>query len=228
MVWRGDEDGLPTSIHREVHKGLRFALSAVLNVAATSTAHPDSLEQLGRAWRDVSQLLAMHRRQQTAFVDPVLARHAPQHRIRLAEANAAIATATQRLDRAVPDILEAPPEQQSALLEQVYLDVARLISLSFGHFHDEELDVMRSLRHSLGPDQLEMFRVELRNDIAPAEMETLLRSMMPALSLAERVDVLDELQRSTSLEGFEGYRAAVETALEPSAYRDVAQALRLR
>jgi hypothetical protein len=226
MAWRRD-DGLPPSIHREVHKGIRFALGAVLNVAASATPHPDSLDALERAWRDVSRLLSMHRRQQSVVIRPVLARTAAHHLARLGADGVALTAICSRLDAAIADIADAPLDDQWALLEQFYLDLADLTGATFAHLRFVEVEVMASLRDALTADQLQALRRRLRDDVTPDEIDTLLGSMMPALNVVERIDVVDELQRSTDGERFEGYRVAVERALGAADYHELAHALRL-
>lgn len=227
MGGQGVEDSLPTNIYREPHKGLRHAVTSMLTAAGAATAHPDSLASLAAQWSNVSTLLAMHHRQEARFLDPVLARHAPQHRARLAADNTEMSDATRRLDRAMSELLDAAPEQQWRLLEQIYLDLADYVAKTLIHFAFEDGEIMRSLRTALDARQLELFRVELRNDITHFEMTLLLSSMMPALNIVERVDVLADLQADTSVENFEVYRAATEAALGPGRYRDLARAVGL-
>ena len=227
MAGRGDDDGLPINVFREVHKGLRFATSAILNNAARATAHPASLDALARAWADVSQLLTMHHRHGASIVEPILAVHAPELVARLADDDVVLVSATRRLDRAATAIVRAPADHQWSLLEEFYLGVADLAATVFGHLRFREVEVMGSLRLAMSDDDLERLRVRLRDDVTPTEMETLLRAMMPVLNLAERIDVLDDLQRSTDDERFEAYRSAVETALGSREYHDLAHALRL-
>lgn len=227
MGGRGLDDSLPTNIYRESHKGLRYALTSVLTAAGHATAHPDSLAALAARWSNVSTLLAMHHRHEARFLDPVLARHAPQHRVRLAADNATMSDATRRLDQSMSILLDSPREQQWCLLEQLYLDLAVYVAQTLVHFAFEDAEVMRSLRGALDARQLEMFRVELRNDITHFEMTLLLKAMMPALNFVERIDVLTDLRSDTSPENFEVYRAATEEALGTDDYRELAYAIGL-
>lgn len=227
MASRGLDDSLPTSIYREPHKGLRYAMTGALTAAGNATAHPDSLAALAAQWADVSALFAMHHRQESCFLDPVIARHAPQHRARLAADNSAMVDATHRLDHAMSSLLAGPPEQQWCLLEQFYLDLATYVADTLIHFRFEDTEIMPSLRGALDARQLEMFRVELRNDITHVEMTLLIKLMMPALNFVERIDVLTDLQSDMSAADFEDYRCVAEEAVGPDQYRDLAQAIGL-
>lgn len=218
-------DELAPSIYREFHKALRHALCSTLTTVGAATAHPSSLADVNAAWRDLLALISTRERLDATLCGPVIARHAPTTVARLDADCIAISRAMEALGRSADRLIDAQPEDQWCVLEQFYLELADLVALYMPHLRFKENDVMRELNSSMSGAELSSLRNDLGRSITGDEMNLLLRSMMPALNTAERVDTLEGLRSGSDPETFEVYRSIAESVLSVSDYRAVVDAI---
>lgn len=174
-----------------IHKGLRaFMSDTLVRVGRMDVDDPQEVDRVCAQVMALAGLCRSHLEHENTFVHPALQARCPgvadqagqdhlEHEVHI-ESLAASAQALRHLP--------APQRNQAALA--LYRDLALFMADNLEHMHLEETRHTEALWKSHTDAEIGDVHARLVASIPPAEMMQALRWMIPALTPAERVEVL--------------------------------------
>lgn len=222
----GATDGqMAWDLYREIHKGLRYALFGVTAQAGRTDAGDDAgVAALVEEWGTVRFLLDGHHAHEDTYVDALVQAHAADLSDELEAGHRTSDEAIAALTAAAGALAVAPAADRWPLIRAFYLDLADFTALYLTHLRFEEDRVMPALNAGMSDDELAEVTGIIRGSVPPPDMCVFIRSMVPAMDLSERVDMLGGMHQGAPPEIFELFRAAAEGCLSEADYRAVADA----
>jgi hypothetical protein len=176
-------------------------------------------------WDDVAFVLHGHHAQEDEFCDPLIRRHAAGLRDELELAHHEADRQLAALHKAADRIRAATPSERDPLLLGFHLALADFDASYLPHLRFEERTVMPALHSAMSDAELEVVTHQIRSSVAPADMCTYLRYMVPALNFTERLDLLGGMYAGAPAEVFDMFRHAAESALPPPEFEAIALAV---
>lgn len=209
-------------LYRAIHKGLRAELFAVTGLAGrVDTSDPVAVGAVSERVRSLAELLELHAHHEDAAIDPVLADVRPD----LAEV---INTDHQRFERRIYGVVAVAEEAASiggaadqAVLE-LHLGLAAFTGCYLGHIDLEERVVMPALERAVGIDGVMAIHGAIVGPMPPDVLARSLVVMVPAMTPAERAELLGGIRAGAPAEAFAGVLDLACSVLSP------ADAIRLR
>jgi hemerythrin-like domain-containing protein len=212
-------------LYATIHKALRLFMTDTLvrvgwldaDDTAELTATLGQVDALLEACRD-------HVAKENKFLHTAIEARRPGGSERIAaehgqhlDAIAALEAETAAL-RALPN---APAVQR------LYRHLARFVADNFEHMELEEAQHNAALWATYSDAELQEIHQRILAAIEPDEMARILRWMVPAMSPAERAQMLGQMQQQLPPEGMRGVLAIVRPHLSDGAWTKLARALRL-
>lgn len=201
-------------LYGPIHKGLRLALSQLLvRLGSTDFADPTACRLIGEALEQQIALSALHLEDEDRFIHPALAARAPEtvqgldvehreHRAQLA----ALAETTAVL-------LASSDAERPAVGRRLYLEFSRFVADDFVHMHEEETVVLPTL-HALFTDaELAGMEQAIIGALPPTDLLDFMRLMLPAMTPAERRELLAGVRQDAPAEVF---ALLIEGAAKPA------------
>ncbi len=215
----------PWDLYREIHKAMRHALFGVTSLAGqTDAADAHAVRGLREEWQRVAFVLAGHHEHEDRFCDPLIVRHAPWLREEIEAAHARCDAVIAHLHRSAERLALAADDEAGAQLRSFYLDLADFTADYLRHLRDEEDRVMPALNAALCNDELCAVTAAIRGSVAPDEMCTYIRYMLPSMNFAERLEMLSGMHAGAPPHVFEMFRKAAQATLSAQQYEAVAAA----
>lgn len=187
-------------LYRDIHKGIRAELFAVTHEAGRLDPACDAdRADLARHVRSVVDLLVTHAEHEDAHIQPIVEKELPDLAERIARDHEAFDTR----------ILELACLAEAASGERfdshaVYLELASFTSLYLAHQDFEERIVMPTLDSLLGLEGLLPVHGAIVASIPPDEMARALASMLPAMNVDDRTELLGGMKANAPAEVFAG------------------------
>lgn len=204
------------SFYRDVHKGIRALLSALVDRAArTDFADPASVGRLRSEAIDAFAMLEAHAHHENAFVGPLLRAHAPEIAARLEGEH-------HEHEERVRDLLALLSGEERASIpgwtrgHAFCVALTRFVGELYTHMADEEEQSMPALWAALDDAEIEGAHVALVSSIAPAEMMAFLRWMLPSIRHVDRVGMLSGMRASAPPEAFAAVMELARGVLSPA------------
>lgn len=210
-------------VYREIHKAARLVLFRAVIAAGCADAGSD--EEIGtvrRAVDDVLFVLRGHHGHERDFVDELIVRHAPELHSEVEAGHGASDAALDAIEALVGRVAAAPAAGRNPLLHRLYLDLASLAATYLEHLDVEERRVVPALNAAMTRAELMQLTDVLRGSIPPVEMCRYMQSMLPAMNVAERADMLAGMSQAPA-EIWDLFRSAAVEALSPDEYASVAR-----
>lgn len=219
----GAIDEATWNLYREIHKAARLVLCrAVITAGCADAASDEEVDGVRRAVDEVVFVLRGHHDHERDFVDELIARHAPAVRPEVEAGHQASDAALAAVEALVDMVVVAPSDERNPLLHRLYLDLATLAAAYLEHLDVEERRVMPLLAEAVTREELMELTDQLRGSIPPPEMCRYMQSMLPAMNLAERADMLGGMSQAPA-EIWDQFRAAAVGALPAKEYDAVAR-----
>lgn len=215
--------------YRDIHKGVRAELFAVTATAGNT----DPSDRQGRAALsahvvDLVELLVDHGGHEDTHILPVLEEHAPTLFERNATDHAALDARLVRIAERASAMVAAVPAEQRARVHNLYLDLASFTGAYLAHLEFEERMVMPALLGAIGVDASVGIHHAIVSSVPPPVMAKTLASMMPAMNIDDRAEMLGAMQASAPTEIFEGMWGLANSVLAPGEANALARRLGLR
>ena len=212
-------------LYREIHKAMRYALFGVTAQAGRTDAGDDAgVAALVEEWATVRFLLDGHHAHEDTYVDALVQAHAADLRDELEAGHRTSDAAIAALSVAAEALAAASADERWPLIRAFYLDLGDFTALYLTHLRFEEDRVMPALNARMSDDELAEVTGLIRGSVPPPDMCVFIRYMVPAVDVAERVDMLGGMHQGAPPEIFELFRSAAEGCLSPDDYRAVADA----
>jgi hypothetical protein len=191
---------------------------AVLAAGCADSASDEEIGAVRRAVDEVSFVLRGHHGHERDFVDQLIAQHAPGLRARVEAAHEASDAALDVIEALVTRLVAESAAGRNSLLHRLYLELAAFAATYLEHLDTEERDVMPALNAAMSRDELMRLTDALRGSIPPPEMCRFMQSMLPAMNVSERADMLGGMSQAPP-EIWELFRGEAVKVLSPDAYR---------
>lgn len=213
-------------IYAGVHKALRHYMSDTLvRIGRLDPADDGELQQtLGQ----LDALLAFcrgHIEHENAFVHAAIDARLPQGAARTADDHVEHLSSIEALGDEANALRGAAAEAKPLLALRLYRHVALFVAENFQHMHVEETANNASLWAHYSDAELEDIHQRLVASIAPPDMMTALRWMIPAMSPAERAGLLNGAKQQMPPEAFLGVLQSVRPQLDDIGWDKLARAV---
>lgn len=200
--------------YRDIHKGIRAELFA-LTLAAGDLDPSSEADRRALAAHlgQVVTMLVSHAHHEEAFVQPLLEQHLPE----LAEQ---IEADHPVLEARIDDLLSRAEDNVAATSDlrwrthQLYVETAAFTSSYLAHQDFEERVVMPELETAIGPDAVFAMDQALVASIPPDEAAVSLASMIPAMNIDDRAELLGGMRAGAPAEVFDGVWGLVGSLLD--------------
>jgi hypothetical protein len=217
---------LPFDTYRDVHKGLRAELFAVVG----SAGNVDPGDRAGRAALvahvdDVIDFLTDHAGQEDTHVLPVLEAHTPALFERISADHAHLDGRLARIKDRAASITDADPGEQRARVHNLYLDLASFTGAYLAHQEFEERIAMPALLEAIGVEGAVQMHHAIVSSIPPPVMAKGLAVMMPAMNLDDRAELLAGMQHDAPAEVFDAVWGLTQSVLTVADSRALATRL---
>jgi hypothetical protein len=217
---------LPFDALRNIHKGIRAELFAVVGTAG----NVDPADRAGRAALaahigDVVDLLVDHAGHEDAHVLPILETHAPALFERISADHAHLDPRLARIGARAEAITHAEPGEQRARVHNLYLDLASFTGAYLSHQEFEERVVMPALLDAVGIEGALSVHHAIVSSIPPPVMAKSLAVMIPAMNVDDRAEALAGMQHDAPPEVFDGVWGLTKSVLTPADVRALATRL---
>jgi hemerythrin-like domain-containing protein len=214
------DPGPPIDLYREVHKGLRLALSdLVREVGSLDASDAESIGAFGSLFADLDMMLATHHAHEDGgHLDELIAQHVD------ADVVQSIHEAHDRFDVLLHDLRVAVAALSSggADTARLYDDVVAFVAAYLLHMNVEEQQVMPALRADVDHDELFGITMEIRTSVPPPQMCVFLRYMLPAMNPDERAGTLGGMKAGAPPEIFDMFWGVAERSLAAGDLAEVA------
>jgi len=217
---------LPFDGYRDVHKGIRAELFAVVG----SAGNVDPADRSGRAAvaahvADVVELLVLHAHHEDLHILPVLEAHDAAVFERLEADHAALDARLARIAERAQFVTGAAPSEQRARLHNLYLDLASFSGAYLTHQEFEERVAMPAVLAAVGVEGAIAINETIVSNIPPPIMAKSLAIMLPAMNVDDRTELLGAMQQSAPPEAFAAVWGLTRSVLTPADFRALAARL---
>jgi hypothetical protein len=212
-------------LYSGIHKALRLFMTDTLGrVGRLDTGDADELATTLAQLRSLLELCRSHVAHENEFVHAAIEARRPGASQRIAAGHVEHLDAIAALEAEVAALAALPREPAA---QRLYRHLARFIGENFEHMHVEESSHNATLWSLYSDAELLEIHQRILAAVDPTEMGLVLRWMVPAMSPAERVRMLGEMQRQMPPEAMRGVIDTVRPHLNDSAWGKLARALNL-
>jgi hypothetical protein len=214
------------STGRSIRRRGSCSAGQLLRREVPTAACDADIDAVRRAVDEVSFVLRGHHGHERDFVDALITRHAPECHPEVEAGHEASDTGLDAIEALVRRVVAEPAAHRNPLLHRLYLELAALTALYLDHLDVEERRVMPALNAAVPREELMRLTETLRASIPPPEMCRFMQSMLPAMNLTERAEMLGGMSQAPA-EIWDLFRAAAMDALSPDDYEAVANRIGL-
>ena len=217
---------LPFDAYRDIHKGIRAELFAVVG----SAGNVDPGDRVSRAAllahvTDAVELLVDHARLEDTHVLPVLESHALALFERISTDHAHLDSRLARIAERAAAITDAAPGEQRARVHNLYLDLGSFTGAYLAHQEFEERIAMPALLNAIGVEGAVGVHQAIVSSIPPPVMAKTLAVMIPAMNVDDRAELLGGMQHDAPPEAFDAVWGLTESVLTVGDFRALAARL---
>lgn len=222
-------DAARHDIYLAIHKALRLMFAETLTqlgrADAGDAAQVDAaLAQAGA----LCDLLQQHYHHEDEFLHPALERVLPGSSARTAGDHLRHVESLDALRARIVAVRGTDGHARTVALRQLYRAVALLMAEDLEHMHYEDTELNAVLWRHHSDDELIALEQALVASIAPPQMMTVLRWMIPAISAGERAELLGGARQGMPAEAFAAVLELAQQVLPPADWRELSRALDLQ
>jgi hypothetical protein len=219
---------VPVDLYKDVHKGIRSELFAIVESAgSTDPADACGKAALSDHVRSVVAFLDMHAHHEDAAIQPDLETHLPAIAERIAVDHVSFERRTEALvDLAATSAACDGPDRRR-LSHQLYLDLADFAGAYLQHQDFEERVLMPALFEAIGMDAVIAMHQAIVGAIPPDEMARSLAVMLPAMNVDDRCELLGPMRAAAPAEVFAAVWSLTGSVLAPTDVTAIATRLEI-
>lgn len=212
-------------LYGSIHKALRLFMGDTLaRVGRLDTSDADELADTLAQTRSLLDLCRSHVAHENEFVHAAIEARRPGGSQQVAAEHVEHLDTIAGLEAELASLAALPREPAA---QRLYRHLARFVAENFEHMNTEETSHNATLWSLYSDAELVHIHERLVATIEPAEMALVLRWMVPAMTPAERANLLGELQRQLPPEAMLGVLDTVRAHLSDTAWGKLARALNL-
>jgi hypothetical protein len=187
-----------------VHKGLRsFMADTLVAAGRADPADPQDVDATLSQLRGLLAICATHLEHENRFVHTAMEARCPGSSARTGEDHVAHEAAIDELIAAIGAVERACGAARAGALHALYGRLAQFVAENFEHMRIEETANNAVLWAHYTDEELAAIEHAIVGSIPPADMGAFLRWMIPALSHAERVAMLNDMAQGAPRDVFE-------------------------
>lgn len=211
-----------------IHKALRHTLAGlVTELGTTSFGAPDVPHALLESIEAGLVFSERHIVHEDSFIRGPLLERAPTAVPSLDAAHVEHERLVAEIRGLVRAVATAPAPARPSLGRALYLHIAAFMADTLVHMNEEERVIQPLLEAHFTDAELVEIHGNLLASIPPAEMPEVIRRMIPAVSLEERVAILGGARAAAPPEAFAALAQVARASISADAWRDVAERLGL-
>jgi hypothetical protein len=213
-------------LYRDVHKGIRSELFAVVTEAGRLDPVDDcGVAALAEQVRRTLQLLVEHAEHEDGAIQPALELHAPALADRVADDHHRLEARMEWLGDLAGQVGGAGSRREP--LHELYVELAAFTGAYLLHQDVEERMVGQALESAIGVDGVVGVHMAILGGMPPQQMISSLAVMFPAMNVDDRTDLLGGMRATAPAEAFDGVWSLAKSVLSADDARAVAVRLGL-
>lgn len=207
-----------------IHKALRSALfDATSLVARTEFADLGEAAAAARTVATLLDLLDGHAEHEERFVVPRFARHAPALAASIEADHGRLEGLQAELRALLPRTCSAVVPEREAAGQLLGRALTLLVADHLRHMDREETEAMPVLWAHHTEEELEEMEQQIRGAVPPERMPVMMRLMLPAMSMPERVQLLSAARAQMPAPVFAQLSGLAREALGPERWEATAR-----
>ena len=211
-------------LYTEVHKGLRRALTSLLNDAGRlDVTNPKAVADFNDELGFLTGLLSEHAENEDMYVQPLLDPAETDLAATIEAAHQELETEINAVMEAYQQLGETDEEQAPSAGKSAYYKLSAFIGRYLVHMSTEELDVMPYLQGRLTDPELMDITNQLRGSIPPPRMADYLKLMIPAMNIQERTAMFSGMKAFAPPEALDGACQLAQSVLDKQEWQDLCE-----
>ena len=200
--------------YRQVHKGLRLALSQLLlRIGACDADDADSLKTLLADLRFQMEVSEHHLANEDLYIHTALEERAPGAAARLDATHADHRETFATLEVMIRGLETCDAATRAARLRGLYLRFSTFVAEDFAHMAEEEQLILPVLQSLFTNEELMAIEAEIVAALEPRHLMTFGRAMIPAATRSERLVMVGNIRAHAPPQAFQ---ALMELSARPS------------
>jgi hemerythrin-like domain-containing protein len=197
-----------------VHKGLRMCMADTLAALGRMDPHDedDVVATLARV-RGLLGLCRSHLALEDRHLHPAMEARHPSSAAHTAADHVDHEVALARLEARIAAVEAANDADRDGVALDLYRELSLFVAENLEHMHVEETRNMEVLWACYSDDELQVIHAAIVGSIAPADLLSYARWMVPAATPAERAALLSGMQQGAPREAFAALIAIVRPTL---------------
>jgi hemerythrin-like domain-containing protein len=228
QVVSADATGGRVDLYAGIHKAMRALMADILvAVGRLDPADDSEVEWIGARVLQFADFCHSHLRHENEFVHVALERRQPGASARIAAEHVEHEQAIADLKAAVGALQTCQGERRAYEALALYRQLALFIAHNFEHMHVEEMEHNAALWAHYSDAELQALEGELVASIPPEENMVVLRWMVPAMTPAERLQLLQNMRAHAPAPAFAAALEVVRPHLGTGDWAKLARGLQL-
>ncbi len=216
--------GQRADLYTEVHKGLRRALTSLLNDAGRlDVTDPKAVVNFNDELGFLTGLLSEHAENEDTYVQPLLDPAETDLAATIEAAHQELETEINAVMEAYQQLGETDEEQAPSAGKSAYYKLSAFIGRYLVHMSTEELEVMPYLQGRLTDPELMDITNQLRGSIPPPRMADYLKLMIPAMNIQERTAMFSGMKAFAPPEALDGACQLAQLVLDEQEWQDLCE-----
>ena len=216
--------GQRADLYTEVHKGLRRALTSLLNDAGRlDVTDPKAVVNFNEELGFLTGLLSEHAENEDTYVQPLLVPAETDLAATIEAAHQELETEINAVMEAYQQLGETDEEQAPSAGKSAYYKLSAFIGRYLVHMSTEELEVMPYLQGRLTDPELMDITNQLRGSIPPPRMADYLKLMIPAMNIQERTAMFSGMKAIAPPEALDGACQLAQSVLDEQEWQDLCE-----
>ncbi len=216
--------GQRADLYTEVHKGLRRALTSLLNDAGRlDVTDPKAVVNFNDELGFLTGLLSEHAENEDMYVQPLLDPAETDLAATIEAAHQELETEINAVMEAYQQLGETDEEPAPSAGKSAYYKLSAFIGRYLVHMSTEELEVMPYLQGRLTDPELMDITNQLRGSIPPPRMADYLKLMIPAMNIQERTAMFSGMKTFAPPEALDGACQLAQSVLDEQEWQDLCE-----
>lgn len=202
-------------IYRTIHKALRAMMcDALTRTGGIDCDDPASVAETVHCVRELLAMFRAHLEKENRYVHPAMESCRPGSTLAIAADHAAHEAAIDTIAARVAAVEASGGESRRAAAHRLYHELSVFVAENLVHMVTEETAHNAVLWAHYDDPTIAAIHDAIVASVSPADSQTILRWMIPAVSPAERARLLHAIRNDAPAAVFDGVRALADNLLQ--------------